>query len=159
MQMSILVPHDGQLLRRTIRFLIRPQVRLMRVLGAVLTVLGVLLLMLDAPASVGYTVVVCGPVLAVGFGPLTTSWALRTQPAALSDTYHLTLDDEWVQVSFPLVETRCRWAGLGRIVETPEVWYVMFGKVQAVPIPKAAMTPEQRAEFAAYVAQQQPAPA
>jgi hypothetical protein len=42
-------------------------------------------------------------------------------------------------------------------VETPEVWYAMFGKMQAFAIPKDPMTEEQRAEFAAFAAALQPA--
>jgi hypothetical protein len=49
------------------------------------------------------------------------------------------------------IESRFRWAGLSRVVETPEVWYAMFGKLQAFTIPKGPMTEEQRAEFAAFV--------
>ena len=56
----------------------------------------------------------------------------------------------------PLAESRFRWAGLGRVIEAAEVWYVMFGKIQAVTIPKDPMTEEQRVEFSAFIAGSRP---
>lgn len=79
------------------------------------------------------------------------------QSDVVRDGLHMTLDDEWVTVTYPLAESRFRWAGLGSVIETSEVWYVMFGKAQAIPIPKDAMSEEQRAVFAAFVAGLQPA--
>jgi len=64
----------------------------------------------------------------------------------------MTLDEEWVTIVAPLAESRLRWAGISRIIEAPEVWYAMFGKQQAVAIPKDLMTEEDRATFAAFVA-------
>jgi hypothetical protein len=155
--MSFQVPHDEQRLRRTVRFLVRSQVVLSRVLGGVLVFLGLVRVVPDTSDVFGYAIIVGGLVLVAAIGPITVAWAMRTQAAAIRDESRMTLDDEWLQVSYPLVETRCRWAGLGRVVETPEVWYVMFGKAQAMTIPKDAMTSAQQAEFADFVARLRPA--
>jgi hypothetical protein len=64
----------------------------------------------------------------------------------------VTLDGEWITVVFPQIELRHRWAGVDRVAEGSEAWYVMVGQAQALTIPKDRMTPEQQTEFAAFVA-------
>ncbi|MEV0081421.1 YcxB family protein [Saccharopolyspora sp. NPDC050642] len=150
--MSLEVPHDVHRLRRTIRFLSRPYVLLTRILGGVLAFLGVVLIVLDTSSAVGYAAAAGGLAVVFAIGPIMVAVGMRTQAAAIQHGYRLTLDDEWMHVAYPLVESRCRWEGLDRAVETPEAWYVMFGKAQAVVVPKDVMTPQQRAEFEAFVA-------
>ncbi|GAA3395629.1 YcxB family protein [Cryptosporangium minutisporangium] len=159
MQISLQVPYDPRQLRRTLRFLLRPQLRLTAALAAVIAVLSLGLLALDPTDAWAYAFLLTAVALGFGTGPLVLAISVRQQAPAIRDTSLLTLDDEGVHVSFPLVETRCRWAGLTRIVETPEVWYLMFGKLQAFTVPKDAMAPEQRAEFGAFLAHRQPSPA
>ncbi|MEV0703701.1 YcxB family protein [Saccharopolyspora sp. NPDC050389] len=150
--MSLEVPHDVHRLRCTIRFLSRPYVLLTRILGGVLAFLGVVLVVLDTSSAVGYAAVVGGLAVVFAIEPIMVAVGMRAQAAAIQHGYHLTLDDEWLHIAYPLAESRCRWAGLDRVVETPEVRYVMFGKAQAMVVPKDVMTPEQQAEFAAFVA-------
>ncbi|MEV7096426.1 YcxB family protein [Amycolatopsis sp. NPDC051045] len=151
MQISMAVPYDEERLRRTLRFILRPQLKTIRVLGSVLTVLGIALVVLDPSDPMSYAMVALGLLCVLAIAPITVARSVRLQSAAIKAGCHLTLDDEWVTVAYPLAESRFRWAGFGRVVETPEVWYAMFGKLQAVTIPKAPMTGEQRAEFAAFV--------
>lgn len=156
MQISLSVPYDAQLVRRTLMFLARPQLLPFRLAGGLLVLAGILLLVLDLADLLGYAFIVGGVGLLFGFAPLAVAFSLRALPEAIRQGFHMTLDDEWVQVSYTLVETRFRWAALARVVETPEVWYLMFGKQQAMTVPKFAMTPEQQAEFAAFVARLRP---
>ncbi|WP_248959997.1 YcxB family protein [Sphaerisporangium perillae] len=125
--------------------------KLIRILGGVLIVLGLALLALDPSTPLAYLAVILGLLFVVAIAPITLTWSMRAQSNVIKDGSHVTLDDEWVTVTYPLAESRFRWAGLGRAIETPEVWYIMFGKIQAVTIPKDPMTDEQRAEFAAFV--------
>lgn len=155
MQISIAVPHDERRTRRTLAFILRPQLKFIRIMGGVLSVLGLLIVALDPTDPIGYGAVVLGLAFVFAVGPIAIARTIRMQAPALRADGHLTLDDEWVTVSLPLVESRLRWAGLARVVETPEVWYVMFGKMQAVAIPKELMSAEQRAEFAAFLARLQ----
>jgi len=150
-QISMWVPYDGERLRRTVQFILRPQLKLIRILGGVLIVLGLALVALDPSAAMAYGAVILGLVFVVAIAPITVARAVRMQSNVIKDGCHITLDDEWVTVTYPLAESRFRWAGLDRVIETPEVWYAMFGKIQAVPIPKEPMTEEQRAELAAFV--------
>jgi hypothetical protein len=156
-QISLSVPYDAQLLRRTMMFLSRSLFRLIRVLGGVITVAGLLLVALDPAYLVAYVFVACGVVFTFGLVPFVVARTLRMQAEAVRQDFQLTLDDEQVRVSYPLVESRFRWAALDRVVETPEVWYLMFGKIQAIAVPKSAMAPEQRDGFAALVARRRPA--
>ncbi|GAA4559495.1 YcxB family protein [Planotetraspora kaengkrachanensis] len=151
MQISMQVPHDEKRLRRTLRFLLRPQLKLIRIMGGVLIVLGLVLVAMDPSDPIAYLAMILGLLFAVAVAPIAMAQSMRAQSDVIKDGFHVTLDDEWVTVVYPLAESRFRWAGLGRVVETPEVWYIMFGKYQAVTIPKGSMADEQRAEFAAFV--------
>jgi hypothetical protein len=145
------VPHDEERLRRTLQFLLRPQLKFIRIMGGVLIVLGLALVALEPSDPIAYVAVVLGLLFVVAIAPITVAWSMRGQSNVIKDRFHVTLDDEWVTVAYPLGESRVRWAGLGRVIETPEVWYIMFGKFQAVTIPKDPMTDEQRAEFAVFL--------
>ncbi|HTJ39863.1 MAG TPA: YcxB family protein [Dactylosporangium sp.] len=157
MRISVWVPYDERRLRRTLQFILRPQMKRIRIMGGVVIVLGLIVLALDPSAAVAYGLVVLGLLFVFAIGPITVARSVRMQSNVIKDGFHMTLDDEWATMSYPLAESRFRWAGLERIIETPEVWYAMFGKMQAIPIPKDPMTEEQRAEFAAFVDGLQPA--
>jgi hypothetical protein len=109
------------------------------------------LLALEPSAPLAYVALVLGLLFVVAIAPITLALSMRAQSNVIKDGFHVTVDDEWVTMAYPLAESRFRWAGLGRVVETSEVWYIMFGKIQAVTIPKDPMSDEQRAEFAAFV--------
>ncbi|GAB7037245.1 MULTISPECIES: YcxB family protein [Catenuloplanes] len=158
MQISLWVPYDERRLRRTITFLARSQLRAVRIIGAVPVPLGVLLIVLDPTLPLAYVSVIIGLFLLFAAGPITVARSVRAQSRTIRDGQQLTLDDEWVTVTYPLAESRFRWAGLDTVIETPEVWYAMFGRFQAIAIPKAEMTDGQRAEFAAFVARLWAAP-
>jgi hypothetical protein len=157
MQISMWVPYDEKRLRRTLLFILRPQLKSVRILGGVLIVLGLALVALEPSMPMAYGALVLGPLFVVAIAPITVARSVRMQSNVIKDGFHMTLDDEWVTVAYPLAESRFRWAGLGRVIETPEVWYIMFGKLQAITIPKDLLTEEQRAEFAAFVNGLQPA--
>jgi hypothetical protein len=157
MQISVWVSYDERRLRRTLQFILRPQLKRIRIMGGVLTLLGLAVLALDRSSAVSYGIVALGLLFIFAIGPITVARSVRMQSNVIKDGFHMMLDDEWATVSYPLAESRFRWAGLDRIIETPEVWYAMFGKMQAFTIPKDPMTEEQRAEFAAFVDGLQPA--
>ncbi|MEV4141125.1 YcxB family protein [Dactylosporangium sp. NPDC049742] len=156
MQITMWVPYDERRLRRTIAVVMRPQVRRMRIMGGILLALGALLIATGGPLELIVMTLVLGVLIATVIGPLTASRAVRMQSHVIKDGFQMTLTDEWVGVVYPLVESRYRWAGVDSVVETPDAWYMMLGKVQSLTIPKDTMTDEQRAEFAAFlVAEQQ----
>jgi hypothetical protein len=151
-QISIVVPYDEARLRRTLEFILRPQVTVCRILGAVLIPLGVamaLLRPLDPPA---YVSVLLGLWLVFGVGPTAIRRSVLGQSNAIRADCHVTLDHEWITATYPLVESRYRWAAIDRVVDSDETWYVMFGKRQALTIPKDPMTADEQAEFGAFVA-------
>ncbi|MGN9777561.1 YcxB family protein [Micromonospora sp. H33] len=151
MQISMWVPYDEKQLRRTLQFILRPQLKSIRILGGVLVVLGLALAALEASSPLAYVALVLGLLFVVAIAPITVARSMRMQSDVIRDGFQMTLDDEWVTLTYPLAESRLRWSGLGRVIETPEVWYIMFGKIQAITIPKDLMTEEQRATFAAFV--------
>jgi hypothetical protein len=161
-QINAAVPYDEQQLRATLAFILRPQLKRARVYGWIFTAIGVAVVAttLTTP-DLGLTL---GGVFTVAFGlyfslgimPRSISRIIRRQPRITRDGYWLTLDDEWLQVTYPLVQSRFRWAGVESIVDTPAAWYVRFSRIQAIAIPKARLSPEQQAEFAGFLAQRQP---
>jgi hypothetical protein len=114
-------------------------------------VLGLALVALEPSMVMAYGVVVIGLLFVFALAPITVARSVRLQSNVIKDGCQMTLDDEWVTVTYPLAESRLRRVGLDRVIETPEVWYAMFGRVQAVPIPKDSMTEAQRAELAAFI--------
>jgi hypothetical protein len=160
-QITAAVPYDEQQLRATLAFIIRPQVKRIRIYGWVMLVCGLILFPLalsepDFAATVfGLLLLVLGAYFAFGVKPAAISRAIRRQPRMVRDGYWLSLDDEWLAVSYPLVQSRYRWAGLESVVDTPQAWYVRFSRYQAIAIPKAPLTPEQQAEFVAFLAHRQ----
>lgn len=152
MHITMWVAYDERRLRRTLSFILGPQLRPIRAVGAIAMAIGLLLAVLEPANVLAYACIALGIMLATVVGPLTISRSVRMQSEVLKDGLHMTIDDEAVTVTYPLAESRFKWAGLGKVVETPEVWYVMFGKVQAITIPKDGMTEEQRAQFSAFVA-------
>lgn len=150
------VPYDEKRIGRTLRFILKPQMRLIRVCGGVFILLGLVLVAQKPPSLSGYVAILAGLLFMVAMGPIVIARAIRMQSDIIKEGLHMSLDDESLTVTYPLVESRLKWAGLGRVVETPEVWYIMFGKMQAVTIPKNSMTEQQRAEFGAFVKTLQP---
>jgi hypothetical protein len=161
-QINAAVPYDEQQLRATLTFIIRPQVRRIRVYGWIFIVLGVVTVVTTwttpdlLPTLGGVFLVASGLYFALGVVPMSISRAIRRQPRITRDGYWLTIDDEWLQLTYPLVQSRFRWAGVESIVDTPTAWYVRFSRIQAIAIPKARLSPEQQAEFAGFLAQRQP---
>lgn len=157
MHISMWVAYDEKRLRRTLKFILRPVLKKLRIIGVLLIVLGLLIGAVGGEWISALGPVVLGVLFSVGIGPLTLRSSMRMQSNVIKDGFHMTLDDEWVTVSYPLVESRFRWAGLDSIVEMPDAWYAKFGKRQAFSIPKEPMTEEQRAQFSAFVNGLQPA--
>jgi hypothetical protein len=151
MPISVFVPYDEDRLRRTLRFLLHRRLRRVRWLGALLIVLSLFVVFLDPTDPVGYGFGVLGLFFTFALEPTALRRSMRIQAHALKAGFHLTADDEFLTIAYPLVESRFRWAGLGRVKETPDVWYIMFGRIQVVTIPKHPMTEEQRADFAALL--------
>ncbi len=152
MQISMWVPYDEGRLRRTIKVVMRPQIRLIRIMGAILIPLGLLVIAIGASIPVAAVALLLGVLCLTVVGPLSVAQAVRMQSRIIRDGFHLTLSDEWLTVVYPLAESRYRWAGVDNVIETPEAWYLMSGRAQSFAVPKDAMTEEQRSEFAAFLA-------
>ncbi|GAB3846830.1 YcxB family protein [Dactylosporangium cerinum] len=151
MQISMWVPYDEARLRRTITLVMRPQIRIVRVLGGVIVALGLFLLAFSDSVLFGALFTVLGVLFMTALGPFTAARAVSMQSRVIKDGFQMTITEEWLTVVYPLAESRFRWAGIDNIVETPEAWYLMAGRAQSFTIPKDAMTDEQRAEFATFL--------
>lgn len=85
MQISMWVPYDEERLRRMMKFLVRPQVKLIRVLGGVLVFLGLVLAALQPSNPVAYGCVVLGFIFAIAMGPITIARYVRMQSKIVKD--------------------------------------------------------------------------
>jgi hypothetical protein len=156
MQISMWVPYDAKRMRRTYAFVLRPQLKWTRILGGVIAVLFLAVLPLEPSNPVAPAFVVIGLCFVFAAVPISVRRCMRLQSWAIVDRSRLTLDDEWITVTFPLVEWRYKWTGLHGVAETRADWYAMVGKVQAIAIPKDLMTEEQRTEFGAFLQRLRP---
>ncbi len=156
MRISLSVPYDERQMRRTLTFLVGRQAKIARLVGAVGLFAGILLLMFRTPVVwAPYVVLAASLYLLFGMVPVTVAWSMRSQAAAAKEDMQLTLDEEGITLAAPRAESRLSWAGIDRMEETAEVWYAMFGKLQAVPIPKDLMTEAERTTFADFVSRWQ----
>ncbi|WP_433663322.1 YcxB family protein [Nocardia sp. CA-128927] len=150
MQISMWVPYDHERQRRAVKFLLRSQLNIARATGASIVVLGILFHVLKISTPMAAFLLIVGAFWAVALPPLVVAETLRKQSGLVKDGWRIILDDEGVTTIHPLVESRIRWAALSRVVETPEVWYLVLSKLSALTIPKAVMTEDQRATFGEY---------
>jgi hypothetical protein len=148
---TLRVPYDEARIRRTLRFLLRRQVRTAQAIGGVLLVVGVIEVALRPDQAVAYVAILLGLWWLIGFGPTGLRRSMRAHRQVFRHESSVTLDDEWITVIFPQVELRHRWTGIDRVVEGSEAWYVMVGRAQALVIPKDRMTSDEQTEFAAFV--------
>ncbi|WP_189223155.1 YcxB family protein [Saccharothrix coeruleofusca] len=156
MQISLWVPYDEWRARRLIKFMLRPTVTWMRVLGAVIAAYVVLALLVSS-ISPSIPLIVLGVFCVFGFEPLMVWYSLRAQNAAIRQGYHLVVDDAGVTMKAESYESRLAWSTIQRVKEKPDAWFLVLSKMQAMAIYKDLMTEEQRSQFAAILAQRQPA--
>ncbi|MEJ2859225.1 MULTISPECIES: YcxB family protein [unclassified Saccharothrix] len=151
------VPYDETLLRRTIEYILQPYTKRLLPLGLGMVGAGVLVAMLGIwPPYAWVSVIVLGLLALFAMKPYMVGTSVRQQWVAIQADFRLDADDEWVSFSYPTFQSRVRWEALEKVVETPEAWLLVLGKVQATAVPKSAMTPEQLAAFTALLARRRP---
>ncbi|NUT94278.1 MAG: YcxB family protein [Saccharothrix sp.] len=151
------VPYDESLLRRTLEYMLRPYTKRYLPLGLVLAGIGALTGVLGVWRPVVWVpLVLLGLLLAFAMKPYMVSMSVKQQWAGIKADFRLDVDEEWVSFSYPAFQSRIRWEAMEKVVETPEAWMLVLGKVQATAVPKSAMTPEQLAEFTALLARRRP---
>lgn len=157
MNSHVLVPYDEALLRRTIEYILQPHVKRFRPIGIALVVLGVLMAALDVSRYVLWApMVVAGVFCAFVVKPMMIGSTVKQQWSGIKADFRLDADEEWVSFSYPAFQSRIRWEAMEKVVETPDAWLLVLGKIQATAVPRSAMTPEQVAEFTALLARRRP---
>ncbi|MFI9400749.1 YcxB family protein [Nocardia sp. NPDC052316] len=68
----------------------------------------------------------------------------------------MTLDDEGITTTHPLIGSRVRWTALSHIIETPEAWYLVLSRMSALTVAKTRMTGDLRATFTEFVHELRP---
>lgn len=149
------VAYDEQRLRRLIKFLLRRTMIRLRVLSAFFAALGIVLLIVASRPVLPIAVIVGAVVLATLVEPWAVRLSVRAQPSVVREGYQLTLDDNGIAMKSGVYDSRMAWSTLDRVEERPEAWYLMFGQAQALAVYKDQMTPQQREQFAGFIAQRQ----
>ncbi|QQQ78287.1 YcxB family protein [Saccharothrix sp. 6-C] len=153
MRIILQVPYDEQRLRRTIKFVLRPSVKKLRLAGAVMAPLGVLLLLLGVGPLVPLLLIGLGLLYAFALEPFMVRQSLRAQNPVVRQGYQLVVDDAGFTMEAEAYAQRMAWSTVQRVEEQPDAWFLVISKVQALAVHKHLMTEEQRAEFAALLAQ------
>jgi hypothetical protein len=135
------------------RHVLRDAYRKVRILGAILAVLGVAVLALGTDAwPVGAGLVVLG-VLYVFYVPrksLRTS--MRALPLVLRQPQRIEIGDPGVRILSPLMSTEYAWAAFENTREIPGQLLLMLGKRQVLPVPITTVPPQQLAELREFLA-------
>ncbi|PSL52205.1 YcxB-like protein [Saccharothrix carnea] len=151
------VPYDEQRLRRSLKFVLRRNVKRLRVIGLIMAALGAVLMLVTGPTITTILLVVLGLVYAVAMEPLLLWQSLRALNPATRQDYRLTVDEAGITMKADAYEQRLAWSTIQRVDEQPDAWFLMITKAQALGIYKNLMTAEQRSQFVAILAQRQPA--
>jgi hypothetical protein len=150
---SFPVAYDERRLRRLIKFLVRRQLKWLRVVGVAMVVAGVAALATEFLSISTVTFLIAmGVLLGVLLEPLSVAQSMRVQSIATREGYVMTLAETHVAVNAHSYSWQFSWSILDQVVDTPDAWYLMFGKIQAQAVYKDLMTEEQRAEFTAFLA-------
>ncbi|XVV02534.1 YcxB family protein [Actinosynnema sp. CA-248983] len=147
MTISVAVPYDPKVLRRTLRFIVKRQFKWIQVFAVLLVLYGGFWVV-AAPHDVSYGVRFLALAALLFFLEWAiVPWSMRYQWSATKADFRLTADAERFEVAYPAWDARYRWDTLDRVVETTDAWYLVFTKTQAYAVPKSAMTEEERAVF------------
>ncbi|WP_447007211.1 YcxB family protein [Saccharothrix isguenensis] len=158
MDISFSVSYDERRLRRVIKFLIRRQLKWVRVMGAVVAIGAAAALATEYVSTwTGAVFIVMGGALAVLSEPYSVAHSMRVQSMATREGYVMTLGETHFAVNAHSYSWQSSWSILEQVVDTPDAWYLMFGRFQAQAVYKELMTEEQRAEFVAFLARRNPA--
>ena len=88
MQICMWVPYDEQRLRCTLQFILRPQLKAIRILGGVLIVFGLAVLAVEPSMVVVYVAVLLGGLFVVAIAPVSVAWSVRMQSNVIKDGCH-----------------------------------------------------------------------
>jgi hypothetical protein len=154
---------DPALWRAAFRQVLRPTMRRVRILGAILAVLGVLVLLLAASTDgdpvplvgCGVFLVVLGVLYALYLPVRALQLSMRRMPPALQQPLRFELTEQYVEVTSPLIFTRYAWGAFVRIQEAPGLLMLMLSKNQTLPVPLGGLPPEDLARLRDFVANRQ----
>ncbi len=150
---------DPALWRAAFRQVLRGPMRRVRIMGAILVVIGVLLSLGsggDAPVvGAGIGVAVVGVLYALFLPARAVQLSLRRMPPSLQQPLRIELTDQYVEVTSPLIFTRYAWGAFIQIQEIPGVLLLMLSKHQTLPVPLGGVHPEELARLRTFVANRQ----
>jgi uncharacterized protein YjeT (DUF2065 family) len=152
-------PPDPALWRAAFRQVLRRPMRRVRILGALLAVLGVLLVLISdgdfAPIVFGLALVVIGLLYSLFLPFRALQLSLRRMPPSLQQPLRFEVTDQYVEVTSPLIFTRYAWGAFVSIQEIPGVLLLMVSKHQTLPVPLGGVHPEELARLRDFVANRQ----
>ncbi|MEU4762421.1 YcxB family protein [Actinosynnema sp. NPDC023794] len=152
MQISVHVPYDEQRLRRSLKFVVRPQTKKLRIVGLIMVPAGALMWLTGIDWPMPVLVIVLGLAYAFALEPFMVRQSLRALNPSARQDYELTLDDAGFAVKAESYEQRLAWSTIQRVDEQPDAWFLVITKMQVLPVYKDLMTEEQRALFADILA-------
>jgi drug/metabolite transporter (DMT)-like permease len=154
---------DPALWRAAFRQVLRKSMRRVRILGAILAAIGLLLVLLAAatggddaaPLIFGIFLIVLGALYALYLPVRALQLSVRRLPPALQQPLRIELTEQYVEVTSPLIFTRYAWGAFVRIQEAPGLLMLMLSRNQTLPVPLGGLPPEDLARLRYFVANRQ----
>jgi hypothetical protein len=135
------------------RYVLRDLYRKVRILGAILAVLGVAVLALGTDAwPVGVGLLVVGALNVVYVPRKSIQTSIRALPLVLRQPQRIEIGDPGVRILSPLMSTEYAWAAFENTREIPGQLLLMLGKRQVLPVPITTVPPQQLAELREFLA-------
>jgi hypothetical protein len=154
MYMRIEIPAGSPLVPIALRRIGRARLRLIRILGASLVLMGLLVMLRGRPVDIGLGVVaiviggyvIAIPLLLIRYGMRGLPRYVRSEPAVLE------ISDTGVRQAYTHVRTEHEWPAVERVVEHPDMWILYLSRTLALYVPKEPLTDAQRAEIGSLLA-------
>ncbi|GIH13645.1 YcxB family protein [Rugosimonospora africana] len=135
------------------RYVLRDAYRKVRILGAILAVLGVVLLALGTDAwPFGVGLLVIGVLYVIYIPRKSVRTSIRALPLVMRQPQRIEIGDPGVRILSPLMSTEYAWAAFEKTQEIPGQLLLMLGKRQVLPVPITTVPPEQLAELRDFLA-------
>ncbi len=154
MYVRIDIPAGSPWLPVALRRIGRARLRLIRILGGFLILLGLLVMLNRRPVDIGLGVVaiilggyvIAIPLVLIRYGMRGLPKYLRSEPGVLE------ISDTGVRQTYTHVRSEHDWPAFERVADRPDMWILYLSRSLALYVPKQPLTDAQRAEVSGLLA-------
>ena len=155
MNISVRFTPDLRLTSQAVRRLRRKPTYVLRCIGVLVMLAGLLDSAVGGPVAVAITGLVIGLVLVVEIDVVI--WLrLRRYKEMIVQPVAMTLTDEGINRASPTTSANFTWDMVRRVIDEQDFWIFVVNPLQAVMLPNAILSPDQRSELAGFLAARRP---